>query len=174
MKKQIKNSYLTKEKQKNNTYNFVSKYLSYDQHTGTICWIKKFNKASKIKIGDVAGGVQKNGYRMITFNLKSFNASRLAWLLFYKNWPSNYIDHINGIRSDNRINNLRDCTQRENQQNLKTHRSGKLIGAHYDKRSNVWYSEIYFNKKRNRLGTFASEELANEAYLKALNKLSKK
>ena len=54
------------------------------------------------KAGDVAGSLKPNGYVRVTIARKMYQAHRLAWLYLYGSWPANYIDHINGIRSDNR------------------------------------------------------------------------
>jgi len=58
------------------------------------------------------------GYINVTCNYKSYTAQRVAWELFYGEEPEGVIDHINGIKDDNRIVNLRDVSQKVNMQNV--------------------------------------------------------
>ena len=69
--------------------------------------------------GSVAGYVGGSGYILISIDGKRYHAHRLAWLIVTGAWPRGDIDHINGIRTDNRIENLRDVTRSVNMQNLK-------------------------------------------------------
>ena len=86
--------------------------------------------------------------------------------------PDEYmVDHINGNSLDNRKSNLRIATNRENSQNQKKHRSGKLCGASYKKRDKKWYAQININKKYIHLGCFNTEHEAHQAYMKAYNEL---
>src|SRR5215467_10234620 len=63
-------------------------------------------KRNKYLIGDVAGWLDDRGYRSVNLEGKSYKVHRLVWLLTYGSWPNGEIDHINGIRSDNRVSNL--------------------------------------------------------------------
>lgn len=80
-----------------------------------------------------------------------------------------YIDHINGVRCDNRLDNLRIVTSRENSQNKVCHRQGKLVGASLrNKGINLkkpWQSAIKINGKRKSLGYFATELEAHQTYM---------
>lgn len=89
-------------------------------------------------------------------------------LYIYGVWPSKQIDHINGIRHDNRLVNLREVSYRVNQQNLSYHREGRLVGATWNKRQEKWVAQIKLHGKQRGLGSFASEQEAHEAYLYAL------
>lgn len=86
--------------------------------------------------------------------------------------PDGYIvDHINGNSLDNRKSNLRIVTNRENGQNKKIHRSGKLVGCSYHKRRKKWEAQIRVDKNRKSLGYFKTEHEAHQAYMKAYNEL---
>ena len=74
------------------------------------------------------------------------------------------IDHINGNRIDNRFENLRLVTQRENQQNKKDHRDGKLCGSSLDRRSGKYRARIRINSNDIHLGRYNTEQQAHEAY----------
>ena len=74
------------------------------------------------------------------------------------------IDHINGNRIDNRFENLRLVTQRENCQNKKDHRDGQLCGSSLDRRSGKYRAAIQIGYKRIHLGCYDTEQQAHEAY----------
>ena len=149
----------------------LKEILDYNSETGVFTWLKKVSKYSNIKIGSVAGSSDVHGYYRIMVNGKIYKAHRLAWLYVYGEWPKNYIDHINGNPSDNRIENLRDVTRRQNQQNQKIHRQGHLVGVSYSKPHKKWKSQIAINGRRKFLGLFETKEQAHEVYMKELEKL---
>lgn len=120
--------------------------------------------------GNKAGNPQKHAYNLFIKG-EIYGAHRVAWLLYYKEWPKLYIDHINGNPHDNRIINLRLATPRENQQNQKRHRNGWLCGTGRCYRCNSWYARIRINGVQVRLGTYPTQEAAHEAYLKALSQI---
>ena len=115
------------------TYEYVSKVLNYNKETGVFTWKKTTGR--RAKIGDRAG-CRTTGYEFIGINKKLYPAHRLAWLMTYGDWPKEFIDHINGDPSDNRIANLREVTFSENLQNQrraqKRSKSG-LLGVSFHK-----------------------------------------
>lgn len=143
--------------------------LNYNPDTGIFTWKKaRFG----IRSDAIAGSVNKNGYIYVTVNGCRSTAHRLAWLYYYGKWPSKQIDHINGVRSDNRICNLRECSSRENHHNMQRHRAGKLLGACYmPNQRKKWQSRIRVNGKLIHLGYFETEQEAHGAYLKALSEV---
>ncbi len=87
---------------------------------------------------------------------------RLAWYLHYGHLPINSIDHIDGNRSNNKIDNLRDVTSQQNHWNRTTAK-----GYSWDKSANKFCAHIGINGKRKHLGLFHTEQEARNAYLKA-------
>ena len=148
------------------TQSELKNILHYDQDTGVFTWA--IQKSLTIKVGDVAGSLSGNGYNQIFINRKSYKAHRLAWLYVYGEFPNKFIDHINGIRNDNRIINLRNVTKSENSQNQKTARTNNksgFLGVSWEKKSHKWRASIRYNNKTTYIGLYETKELAHEAYL---------
>ncbi|MBP6738768.1 MAG: HNH endonuclease [Leptospiraceae bacterium] len=139
----------------------LNEHLSYDVNTGIIIWKK--SPGNKCKIGDAAGTLS-NGYAQIGLKGKIYRTHRIVWFLYYNSWPKNQIDHINGIRDDNRIENLREVTIRENQQNRVEHRNGALVGTYFNKKAKKWRSQIRINGEHIHLGYYKTEAEAHNSY----------
>lgn len=114
---------------------------------------------------------KSDGYVVIMIDGKSYQAHRLAWLYIYEKWPDNMIDHLNTIRDDNRITNLRDVEHNINIQNQrraqKNNKSAGLLGVTFNKLAQKYVAQIKLNGKNKYLGLFDNAEDAHEAYLEA-------
>lgn len=113
------------------------------------------------------------GYLGLKIERKHYYAHRIAWLFVHGEWPENDIDHINGIKTDNRIANLRHCTRSENQRNhglTAANKSGRK-GASYSSRCRAWVATIRVNGKQVYLGTFPDRDAAGRAYDEASKRL---
>ena len=108
------------------------------------------------KAGDIAGTLSPRGYRKIQINGKICQAHRLIWVYVYGKCPSNEIDHINGIRYDNRIENLRDVTPCINQRNRPKAANNKsgVTGVAWHKASNMWQARVNIDGVQIYLGLF--------------------
>lgn len=108
------------------------------------------------KNGKVIGNVHHTGYIRFMLDKKEYLAHRLAWLYMYGVIPKNQIDHKNNDRSDNRIDNLREVTHSENQQNrlINENNTSGVTGVYFSKRSNRWYAQISIDGKNIHLGQF--------------------
>jgi len=124
--------------------------------------------------GDIAGGIcSKWGYRKISVAGHSYRANRLAWLYVTGRWPEGQIDHWNGIRSDDRFDNLRDVSQAVNLQNRRTaspQSISGILGVSPSKKGR-WRAQISINNRNRFLGDFDNPQAAHEAYLTAKRKL---
>lgn len=141
----------------------LHKYLRYDKSTGIFFW--KVNSGARTVSGKMAGTIV-DGYVRISVKRKQFKAHRIAWLFSYGEWPINEVDHINSIRNDNRIENLRLARKEDNQRNVgirRTNTSG-YRGVCFHKESKRWRAQCWVNGKRNQLGSFDTAELASNAY----------
>lgn len=124
---------------------------------GEIFWKVKFCK--KILIGGVAGTKRPSGYRYVLIKGKQFAVHRVIWEMhFGKIKDGMQIDHINHIRYDNRIENLRVVSSAENSRNRSIssiNKSGSC-GVSYDKKRNRWRSYIVFDGEFINIGYFKS------------------
>lgn len=150
---------------KNNlTQSQLKAILHYNKDTG------EFTRSVQVgpfKKGTIAGTKLNTGYISIRVNKTYFQAHRLAWLYIHGNWPKGWIDHINHIKSDNRISNLRDVTWSDNLHNLssaKKQNKSKLLGVSpYKSR---WIAQIQRNGKKIHIGIFDTPEQAHQEYIK--------
>lgn len=147
--------------------------LHYDPGTGV--FTAKTRRGNCVHVGDVAGHVSVKGYRVIKVLGTAYKAHRLAILYVTGEWPADVVDHINGMRDDNRYANLRCADSYINSQNKRAAVSGSksgLIGAHKGAwKGRRWVSEICHNGKRTFLGVFGTAEAAHLAYVEAKRQL---
>ena len=147
--------------------------LRYEPESGYLWWTKGGRKRCLTK---PAGSDSGKGYIVIGIKLgckkRRLLAHRLAWFLYHKKWPENQVDHINGIRFDNKITNLREASSFQNQCNAKS-RGGTSVykGVFFRKDRGNWRAHIQIDKKIKHLGTFKTEEDAARAYDKAAKEL---
>jgi hypothetical protein len=147
--------------------------ISYDPVTGLFRW--RDRKGPRVKNDGWAGAIcKKTGYMRITVSCQGYLAHRLAWLYMTGEWPTKIIDHKNKIRHDNRWENLRDVTNRENLENrrldswraqcgrLGVSTSGECYGG-----SLKYKATIVHKKQCFYIGRFATPQEAAAAYLGA-------
>lgn len=93
----------------------VQSAFEYDPIKGHIFYKNPARFNMRATIGARADKLcKRTGYRFVIFCGRRLRAHRLAFAIFYNRWPDNFIDHKNGDKSDNSINNLQDVTHREN------------------------------------------------------------
>lgn len=152
----------------------LREFLSYDRNTGLLSWIKHPIHQNKYPPGTRLTSVDGRGYLHVMLKGVRYKAHRLAWLHVYGKWPERWLDHINGIRTDNRICNLRECTPAQNARNSKgwTRQKHGFKGVYRQKKStqNPWYAAIRYNRKLIYLGSFSTAKLAHQAYCDAAKK----
>lgn len=152
------------------TFERLKSVLNYTPETGLFTWIARQSVNSRAVIGSVAGYKDFEGYITIRIDEKSYKAHRLAWLYSYGEWPKQQIDHINKIRSDNRLSNLRDVSSRQKNCNRTTNTSG-YPGVSWHKEAKRWRATIYVNGSRYHLGLFIDPVDASLAYDDAAEKV---
>ena len=142
----------------------------FEYKDGNLYW--KVSRG-RVKAGDHAGYDRSNEYRIIMINGKNYRSHRLIFLYHYGYLPE-FLDHIDGNKSNNDINNLREATIRENGMNQKKTKSygGKSTssdfkGVTWYKQREKWVCRIQINGKQKHLGLFTSEIEAALAYDRA-------
>lgn len=142
--------------------------LDYDPATGTFRWRSRSSSLSRVEVGDVAGYVDTStGYARIGIGGREYKAHRLAWLYVHGRWPANQIDHVNGDKLDNRLDNLREADQRTNNENLRRaqrHNKTGLLGVSH--RGSRFEAQITIDSKQLYLGRFDTAEQAHAEYVK--------
>ncbi len=143
--------------------------VDYDPLTGI--FTRRTRTAHCMSIGDVAGCPNGRGYLKFGVNGKSYYAHRLAWLFVYGQFPHGIIDHIDGNRANNRIDNLRDVSRTVNNQNQRRaqsrNKSSGLLGVSFNNRNKNYVARICANGQQNHLGVFTDKNDAHQAYLTA-------
>lgn len=163
---------------------FLRKLLRYDPDAGKLFWrdrprdmfcsdriFRSWN--ARFSGAEALTAINKDGYRRGLINKKDFVAHRVMWAIFHGEWPQRQIDHINGNRTDNRLNNLRvvsNKTNCRNQRRRKTNSSG-VMGVSWFARDRCWRAAIKVNGKTIHLGYYQTlseaknaRELANKKF----------
>ena len=129
-------------------------------------FIKRYNcKVCKWHL--LKGSVNKNGYRQLCINDKTYKYHRVIYKIHNHEWDisnfsqDNYIDHIDRDKLNNNVDNLRVVSQQQNQFNT------NCKGYYWDNNSNKWLAKIKVNGKAKYLGLFDVEQEARNAYLAA-------
>ncbi len=143
---------------------FIADRVQY-QPDGKLVWTYQDNRSDLV--GKLAG-IQKagpNGYLYIKAKQKRIPVHRVVWFIHHGEVVFG-LDHINRVKTDNRIENLRIANANQQMGNIRFQRgkSSKYRGVYYDKGRGCWCADIRFNGKRFRLGRFKNEDDAAIAY----------
>lgn len=143
----------------------LEQVLSYEPETGLLRWKVHIYRIKKP--GDVAGGLNNKGYMEVRYNGITYMAHRVCWYLYTgQELGDVHIDHKDGNRANNRIDNLRLCTPQQNAVN-KLKREGttsKYKGVSFCRRHNKWLAQIRILSRSHYLGYYTTELEAHKAY----------
>ena len=141
----------------------LKELLDYDSSTGIFTWKDT---------GKIAGRGYKKQYIDISIDGETFKAHRLAWLYVYGGIVPQILDHRDGIKYNNAIDNLRACTKSENEANkfLQRNNTSGVKGIWLQK-SGKWRAAIMKDNKRIHLGYYSTKEEAYAAYCEAAERI---
>lgn len=153
------------------TYEIANDLLRYEPETGNLYWKK--DVARNVKAGTIAGVSRKRDlYKVLMINKRQYQAHRIVWLLAHKQHPKEFIDHINGDKTNNKLSNLREANRSLNAQNQrkpnKRNTTGYLGVRH---KNNGYEVSITVDNKSIYLGRFKDPEMAHQKYLQAKREL---
>lgn len=147
---------------------YLRKRLRYEPETGKLFWLDYEGMPNNWRVrwvGKEAFTANSYGYRQGEIDDVKFQAHRVAYAIHYGESPDGFIDHINGVKDDNRINNLRVVSQRENCRNATMQNNNKsgVNGVHWHKAAGKWTAQIRVDYRSKHLGLFDTLEEAAAA-----------
>ena len=149
----------------------LKQLLIYDPVTGV--FTNKTTRNSRSVAGDESGTLLNIGYRQVTLNNKRYFLHRLAWLYVHGQFPDQELDHVNGNRADNRIDNLRLVSKKQNMENqcLRADNRSGYRGVSWSNGKKKWIAQVCHNNKRQTVGRFDTVEEAALAAKQARDQL---
>ena len=137
--------------------------FDYDPETGVF---KRRVKVGVYGPGHVVGTVDGKGYLHVNRCGQFIRLHRLAWFMFFGVEPSDKIDHINRICTDNRIANLRDCSQHYNNGNQTSNRKNTsgIRGVYWNQKIDRWHAQIKVFGKQTYIGSHKNSAVAAAWY----------
>lgn len=151
------------------TAEMAKEIFHYDDATGNL--IRKKDLGGRFgRVGDIAGFTTPDGYRKVAIRQHVVMAHRLIWLIVTGEWPSDEIDHRDCDKGNNRFDNLRVASRRQNVINRAFKKNGLPKGARYMPSGRIQV-RIRAEDKVRYLGTFETPEQAAAAYAEAASRL---
>jgi len=160
---------------------YLLESLEYSADTGALTWLERPQSHFKTLqghtifntrfAGTLAGSVLNTGYKAVKLGAYSYQTHRIIWKMAYGKDPANFLDHIDGNRANNKLENLREATRLENNRNSRIRKDNSLgfKGVKKDMRHAKQYvaSINIGSGKRKYLGAFATPTEAHAAYTEA-------
>lgn len=149
--------------------------LRYEPETGKLFWrpqpagtfkTPRYDNAWRTRCAgkEAFKHVDREGYLYGAVRGRTFRAHRVAWAIYYGQWPSKSIDHINRICSDNRIENLREATGSQNQWNTRGRVGTSKFKGIYRNPKGRWIAQIAISGVVRHIGVYSDEVEAARAY----------
>lgn len=164
------------------TPEYLRQILDYAPDTGELKWLRRtpemFGGCAPARCaewfnanmaGKPAGGIGHKGYRTLEISGRHFLASRVCWAITHGRWPPDQIDHINCIRSDDRLCNLREATAYQNARNKAagSKNSTGVKGVHFERGKNKYVAQVKLDGRYVFRRRFKTINEAAAAYAEA-------
>lgn len=139
--------------------------FEYDPNAGALRWKSIPVNFRRAKVGDEVGTVNARGYRVVGIAGVYYYVHRIIWKMVTGDEPSQFIDHIDRDRLNNRWLNFREATNAENKQNGCIYSNNKtgVKGVCWDASHRAWRAYISVNGVQRKLGRFKALEAATAA-----------
>lgn len=157
--------------------------FSYEQDTGILRW-RATRRTSlgyvTARAGDSVGGGDRKGYLVVMFQAprsprpRHYFVHRIIWLIQTGRWPDAEVDHINGVKSDNRWANLRaadDVLNSQNRRRANSNNGTGFLGVTQDKRTGLYVSRIGHEGRVHILGKYATPDEAHAVYVETKRRI---
>jgi len=146
------------------THKELMDLIHYDPETGVFTANVKFSK--RTLANRVLSNIDSKGYYRVCIKRKDYKLHRLAYFYMTGTMPDKWVDHINGITTDNRWCNLRIVTELQSSHNRKkpSNNTSGIKGVCFNKRIKRWRVKIGVNGKVHELGHFKDIEEAKAVY----------
>ena len=134
----------------------VNQLLTYDPEKGR--FFRRTSTGGR-RAGNMAGTTMLSGYRQVSVDGTYYFEHRLAWYVTHGYYPAEFIDHINRVKDDNRITNLRLATRSQNSQNLNMlcNNTSGVRGVTFDKERGLWIAQIKNDGRNIQLGRYETK-----------------
>ena len=144
---------------------YLRQRLRYEPETGKLFWLDYEGMPNSWRakwVGKEAFTAQCNGYRRGAIDGVMFYAHRVAYAIHHGEFPDDQLDHINGVKDDNRISNLRAVSNQENMKNMSMRRNNTsgVNGVFWHKPTGKWTAQVRVDRRCKHLGLFDTIEEA--------------
>jgi hypothetical protein len=152
---------------------YLHKRLRYEPETGKLFWrdCEEMPQRWRTRYAEAEAftASDSRGYHHGSINGTTLWAHRVAYAIYSSEWPTHQIDHLNGAKYDNRIENLRAVTSQENNRNasMRSDNSSGVTGVCWNKNREKWQANISLGGRNKNLGLFDTIDAASSARLKA-------
>ncbi len=161
---------MTKRREYHPTIERVNELFDYDRISGLLVARVSRNRR---RAGTIVGTLTSHGYLRCKFDKDWWFLHNLVWFIAYGKWPVADVDHMDGDKTNNSINNLRECTRSQNKGNSKRHsvptKSG-LKGVTWQSKIEKWQARLMVRGTHLSLGCYNTPEDAHAAYMAAAQK----
>jgi hypothetical protein len=174
---------MKKPRKENPSIGHLIECFNYDPMTGRLSWrerpVTHFKDEHSWRVtnckyaGKEIAGADEKGYLRVPIHGKNYRVHRVCFAIYHGRWPDKQVDHIDGDKANNKIGNLREATNSQNQMNrgAAVNNTSGYKGVHFNKAAKKWHAQIRKKGKNIYLGVFDDPHDAYLAYCQAADKI---